>query len=430
MARMLPTPFITPPAADMKIYPKVIHLLGLLLLSAACHAQTIEVSAARYPVRTSQYILELDVSASPKHRVFVLETPACLIIDIKNAKLKQPLSPPPASHPLFSTVQAEPKNTSDLRIIVGLKKNVDAKHFSLSSNNRDAHQLRIDLRELLSQTIINASTTVKNPVPEARAQKQAKPIAAAKPPTPHEVVSQAPRAIIIAIDAGHGGSDPGARGPLGTEEKTVTFSIANKLGQLINASGMKAVMVRKNDELIGLRERTKIARAANADLFVSIHADAYHDATIRGASVYTLSKSGASSEAARWLANNENAADAKLGGVGLDDKEDDVASVLMDLSQSASQQASVEIANNILKSFHEVCGLHRTEVQNAGFMVLKAPDMPSILVETAFISNPEEEKNLLSNSYQNKMAQAIFAGIRDYFKSNKDRGNNVATLGK
>ncbi len=413
----------------MNPYPKSINFLGLLLLSAACHAQTIAVSAAHYPVRTSQYLMELDVSASPKHRVFVLENPASLIIDIKNATLKQPLAPPPANHPLFATVRAELKNARDLRIIVGLKKNVDAQHFSLNSNNRDAHLFIINLRELLAQPLINASAAVNTSLPETHDPKQQTHILT-KQPTAHDVAGQSPRPVIIAIDAGHGGSDPGAQGPLGTEEKTVTFSIANKLGQLIHSAGMKAVMVRKKDELISLRERTKIARSANADLFVSIHADAYHDATIRGASVYTLSKNGASSEAARWLANNENAADAKLGGVALDDKEDYVVSVLMDLSQSASQQASVEVANNILKNFHDVCGLHRTEVQNAGFMVLKAPDMPSILVETAFISNPEEEKNLLSIAYQNKMAQAIFAGIHDYFKSNKIQGDNVARLSK
>ncbi|MDD1607964.1 MAG: N-acetylmuramoyl-L-alanine amidase, partial [Methylococcaceae bacterium] len=221
---------------------------------------------------------------------------------------------------------------------------------------------------------------------------------------------------VIAIDPGHGGEDPGAHGTNGTEEKKVVFAIAKRLAKLINAQpDMKAVMVRKGDYYVGLRKRMQIARAAKADLFISIHADAFQDTTVKGSSVYVLSRSGASSEAALWLAKSENASDL-IGGVSLEDKEDVLATVLLDLSQSATEQASVDIAKSVLKNCRTIGEMHKDDVQKAGFMVLKSPDIPSILVETAFISNPSEEENLLNTEYQTKMAGAIFSGVRNYFK--------------
>jgi N-acetylmuramoyl-L-alanine amidase len=203
---------------------------------------------------------------------------------------------------------------------------------------------------------------------------------------------------------------------LGTEEKRVVFAIAKKLEQLIkNQQGMKAVMVRKGDYFVALRDRMQIARDANADLFISIHADAFQNTQVKGASVYTLSRNGASSEAALWLANSENASDL-VGGISLDDKEEVLASVLLDLSQTATQEASISVADKVLHSMGNVSELHRPAVQKAGFMVLKSPDIPSILVETAFISNPSEEQNLLNSDYQSRMAIAIFNGVCDYFK--------------
>jgi N-acetylmuramoyl-L-alanine amidase len=187
-------------------------------------------------------------------------------------------------------------------------------------------------------------------------------------------------------------------------------------------------MVRKGDHYVGLRQRMQIARKENADLFISIHADAFDDASVKGSSVYVLSRSGASSEAALWLAKSENASDL-IGGVSLEDKEDVLASVLLDLSQSATEQASFDVAQSVLKSCHDVGAVHKDEVQKAGFMVLKSPDIPSILVETAFISNPSEEENLLNTEYQTKMAGAIFNGVRDYFKSTVPAaGTKVAAL--
>jgi len=190
---------------------------------------------------------------------------------------------------------------------------------------------------------------------------------------------------------------------------------------------MRAVLVRKGDYYVDLRKRMEIARAANADLFVSVHADAYQKADVKGASVFTLSNRGASSEAARWLANSENAADL-VGGVRLDDKEEVLASVLLDLSQTATLEASSNVAKHVLKSFQNIGGLHFTTVQQAGFLVLKSPDIPSILVETAFISNPGEERKLNSTDHQSTIATAIFKGVRSYFKQYTPNDTRVAGL--
>ncbi len=193
------------------------------------------------------------------------------------------------------------------------------------------------------------------------------------------------------------------------------MAIAKKLADLINKQpGMKAVMVRKGDYFVNLRKRMQIARAAKADLFISIHADAFQNSTVKGASVFTLSNKGATSEAARWLADSENAADL-VGGVSLNDKEDVLASVLLDLSQTATQDASVNVAGKVLRNFESIGELHYGSVQKAGFLVLKSPDVPSILVETAFISNPSEELKLLNTAHQSKIALAIFDGVRSYF---------------
>lgn len=185
-------------------------------------------------------------------------------------------------------------------------------------------------------------------------------------------------------------------------------------------------MVRKGDEYVSLRDRVQLARMAKANLFISIHADAFQDVNVKGASVYTLSTSGATDEAARWLADSENASD--LVGVKLNDKDEDVASLLLDLSQAATLEASVNVANHVLKSFDDVAQLHKDAVQKAGFIVLKSPDMPSILVETAFISNPSEERNLLNSHYQTRMANAIFKGVRNYFKQVSPIDTKMAAL--
>jgi N-acetylmuramoyl-L-alanine amidase len=317
-----------------------------------------------------------------------------------------------------------------LRLAVDLKKPITAKNFSLSSNNKNEHQLIIDLINKRSSEEDNksiASKATSQPTKKGTLERKSIPVL---PPEPaiaianhtelqkvSQQVSLKQDKIVIAIDAGHGGEDPGAHGAQGTEEKQVVLAIAKKLEKLINSQpDMKAIMVRKGDYYVGLRKRMQLARAAHADLFISIHADAFQDTTVKGSSVYVLSRSGASSEAALWLAKSENASD-RIGGVSLEDKEDVLASVLLDLSQSATEQASVNVAKSVLKNCSTIGEMHKDVVQKAGFMVLKSPDMPSILVETAFISNPDEEENLLNTEYQTKMAGAIFGGVHNYFKS-------------
>jgi N-acetylmuramoyl-L-alanine amidase len=234
----------------------------------------------------------------------------------------------------------------------------------------------------------------------------------------------------VAIDAGHGGKDVGAQGNNGTQEKDVVFAIAKKLEYLVNAqTGMHAVMIRKGDYFVKLHDRVGIAHNAKADLFVSIHADAFNDTSAHGASVYTLANKGASSEGARWLADSENAVDT-MGGVSLVERNDALVSVLQDLSQTAAKEASQNIGNKVLKNVRSVGHLHRTAVQKAGFVVLKSPDIPSILVETAFISNPEEEMRLNTHAYQEKMARAVFSGIIAHFRQYAPANTLFAQLSK
>ena len=399
----------------MKNYWKVLFFLGLQLLAVSSFAQQIDVNSLRYTTTSKQNRLLFDLTAATEHKVFVMENPSRLVIDIKNAQLNRSLKQPSAEHPLFSRVRAGTKNETNLRIVVDLKTPVDSKKFSLKSTISDENRLVID--------VFN-----KEPIVATKAgDKEATQLVSSKPGAGKTSDAKKSNSIVIAIDPGHGGNDSGARGPHGTEEKKITFAIAKKLEALINEqTGMRAVMVRKGDYYVGLRDRMQIARKAKADLFVSIHADAFKDTDVKGASVYTLSTSGASSEAARWLADSENASD--LVGVSLSDKEDVLASVLLDLSQTATQEASVNVANHVLKSFDNIAELHKDSVQKAGFIVLKSPDIPSILVETAFISNPSEEQKLLSAQYQSKIAHAVFKGVRSYFRQSAPVDNRIAAL--
>jgi N-acetylmuramoyl-L-alanine amidase len=238
------------------------------------------------------------------------------------------------------------------------------------------------------------------------------------------------RDIIVAIDPGHGGKDPGARGRSGLREKDVVLKISRRLAEIIDSEpGMRSYLTRKDDHFVPLRDRMERARKAEADLFISIHADAFQDRRVRGATVYVLSPKGASDEAGRRLAARENAADL-IGGVSLGDKDAVLAEVLLDLSQNASVSASIDVGNEIIGEISRVTKVRKRRVQQAPFLVLKSPDVPSILVETAFISNSYDEKNLGSRRYQEQLANAIFAGIEDYFQSNPPPGTRMALAGK
>ena len=386
----------------MRKYWNIIWFFGFFLVSLPILAQQNQVDSLRFWTAPDYTRLVFDVSTSPAHEVFLLKNPTRLVIDIHNARLKRKLPQPPVSHPLFSRIRSAARNGRDLRVVIDLKAPVDPKSFALKPNRTYGHRLVVDLFKHGRHRLLSGKKIVRS------AGKR--------------------RDIVIAIDAGHGGEDPGARGPHGTKEKRVVYAIASKLAALIrNYPGMRPVMVRKGDYYIGLRKRMRIARQAKADLFVSIHADAFRNSRVKGASVFTLSRRGASSEAARWLARNENAADL-VGGVSLDDKDDVLASVLLDLSQTATQEASQNVARQVLKNFRGIGKLHARHVQKAGFMVLKSPDIPSILVETAFISNPDEERKLRSNAHQQRMAKAIFNGLLDYFQRNPPAGTRMAAI--
>lgn len=418
----------------MGSYWKVLFVIGLQLLAAVPgYAQQIDISSLRYWNTPDQTQMLFDVTASPEHRIFLMKNPARLVIDMRNVNLKQALSQPPSSHPLFSQLRVATRNKTDIRIVIDLKREISPQSMSLRTNSLNGKRLVIELLDKdpnkyakVEQKAEIKPSASKPPAAKAtdsqqQTEKPAKETPATAVKKPEAIPVKSTKAakrnkdIIIAVDAGHGGNDPGAHGQNGTEEKKITLDIARKLANLINKQpGMKAVMVRKGDYFVDLRKRMQIARAAKADLFISIHADAFQNTTVKGASVFTLSNKGATSEAARWLADSENASDL-VGGVSLNDKEDVLASVLLDLSQTATQDASVNVAGKVLKNFERIGELHYASVQKAGFLVLKSPDVPSILVETAFISNPSEELRLVNAAHQAKIAGAIFDGVRNYF---------------
>ena len=234
------------------------------------------------------------------------------------------------------------------------------------------------------------------------------------------------RDVVITIDPGHGGRDPGAVGRGNTYEKDIVLAVSKLLAAKINAEpGMRAVLTRNSDRYVDLRDRMEIARRSKSDLFISVHADAVKDRSARGASVYALSLKGATDEAARRLAERENAS-SLVGGVSLSDKDAVLASVLLDLSQNAAIGASIEVGDEVIRELSRVGRMHRRTVQQAGFLVLKSPDVPSILVETAFISNPDEEKLLRNRKHQEKLAAAILTGVRAYFYDNPPPNTMIA----
>ena len=287
--------------------------------------------------------------------------------------------------------------------------------------------LRIDLVPIAVKSLPqwrNSSPILKAPIHPVKPL----PIAASAPRM--HLPRSNMRDVIVVLDPGHGGKDPGAMGMGRNVEKQVVLAIALKLKQLIDRQpGMRAVLTRNGDYYIGLRERMNIARRHNADIFVAIHADAFINHNSNGASVFALSPSGATSEAARWLAEKEN--HSELGGVnlsGLDDQNGVIRTVLLDLSQTATIGASLQMGGRVLRGLDTITTLHNAKVEQARFMVLKSPDIPSILIETGFISNPREERNLTSPAYQIRLTQAIFQGLKSYFWDYPPHGSRIEAM--
>src|SRR6056300_68759 len=350
-----------------------------------------------------------------QYEQMILQNPERIVVDLKNIYLGKAIegliSQVKEEDSIIKSIRVGQFNPKVSRIVIDLKGTAKVKVFSLDPIQPYKHRLVIDvypenydalaslLKQLEDETYqASDEVIIKDEVkPEPGINKQPKP-----------------EPIIVAIDAGHGGEDPGARGKRGTKEKVVVLKIAKKLNALIDAEkNMKAVLIRDGDYFVPLATRVKKARAAKADIFVSIHADAFKKRSVSGSGVYALSDRGASSAFAKFLANQENEADL-IGGVSIDDKDPILAKTLLDLSQSATINDSLRLGKQVLLEIKKVNNLHKKYVEQAGFAVLKAPDIPSILVETAFISNPEEEKNLRSTAFQNKLAKSILLGIKNY----------------
>jgi N-acetylmuramoyl-L-alanine amidase len=368
------------------------------LLPLPAHA--VDVRAIRLWAGPDSTRVVLDLSGSAQHSLQILKNPDRVVLDVGGARLVSGARTAPVGTGAVKHVRMAGRPSGELRIVLDLDRPIQAKSFLAAPNNRYGYRLVIDL---------GVSSNVDLPVKVEHAPPDA-------------------RNLIIAIDAGHGGEDPGAIGKYGTREKDVVLAIARELASKINAEpGMKAVLTRNGDYFVPLRDRMRRARAQAADLFVSIHADSIRDRRIDGSSVYILSQRGATDEASRWLAERENASDL-IGGVSLDDKDDVLASVLLDLSQSASLSASHVAAERVLRQLNRVGEVRKPQVQQARFMVLKSPDIPSMLVETAYISNPQEELRLRAQSHRAKLAAAIHQGVHDYFYANPPAGTRVAQL--
>lgn len=343
----------------------------------------------------------LDLESRSDYQVFTLENPPRVVIDLPKADLNRTLTLVDEYAGVIDGVRHGRPDKDTLRIVLDLENNSTVKSFMLDPTSDYGHRLVIDL------------------FPEGRGGGTTVAKALANLPS-------SDRDVVIAIDPGHGGEDPGAIGKSRTREKDVVLAIARQLKQSIDARpGMSAVLIRTGDYYIPLRDRFEKARKHRADLFVSIHADAFKRRDVSGSSVFVLSRKGASSEFARRLAASENSSDL-VGGVTLSDKDDMLASVLLDLSQSAALSASMDVGSKVIRELARLGKVHRRTVQQAGFLVLKSPDMPSILVETAFISNPSEEKKLRDKRHQERLADALLAGIRTYFYTNPPPDTRIA----
>jgi N-acetylmuramoyl-L-alanine amidase len=393
----------------------------------------------------TRFVIEMSTPA--RYEVFTLDDPARVVVDLDRTRLamRQPL---PAGQGPVRSVRSGPQAGGGLRIVLDLTRAQAVNAFIVPADDTEGHRLVVEL------------PAAGAPVPEARGLPVGAPPAQAPPaasppsgPLSSQVLAASSQAVareavavtnpvktvaagaaargrdlVIAIDAGHGGQDPGAIGRGGTREKDVTLAIARKLARAIDAEdGMRAVLIREGDYFVSLRNRVRKAREQRADMFVSVHADSVLNRGVNGSSVYVLSLRGASDEAARWLAERENAADL-MGGVSLDDKNDVLASVLLDVTQKEAVSNSVDAASSVLDAMRRVGDVHRPRVQHAGFAVLKSPDIPSMLVETAFISNASDERKLRDSTHQQRLAGAIFEGIRNYFYEKPPPGTRVAAI--
>ena len=380
--------------------------LGLLIAAMIggvvnpVQANSVAIDSVRIRLAPDRTRIVFDLGAPVEHRIFALTSPDRLVIDIDGATLEQDFSAAQLKGTPIRSIRAGIRGGSDLRVVLDLRGQVKPRSFVLKPIMQYGDRLVVDLYTTEQQSVPT--------VPKS------------------DLVAGQRRDVVIAVDAGHGGDDPGAIGPGQLYEKDVVLAIATKLSAMFDKEpGFKAELTRKGDYYLAHRKRTDIARQAEADVFISIHADAFKTPDASGASVYVISQKGATSETARWLAEKENRADL-IGGVGLDDKDDVLAGVLLDLTSTHSLSASLDMGQQVLNAIKPLNHLHKKQVEQAAFLVLKSPDIPSLLIETGFISNPAEAKKLRTRAHQERMAKAIFTGVKSYVGRNPPLGSYLA----
>ena len=372
-----------------------------MLASQAWAADVDSVRLWRAPDSTR---LVFDLSSTAEYNIFALQNPNRLVIDLSDSRVKTQFDKLDFTNTPIASIRAAARNKTDVRVVLDLKNTVSPKSFSLKANEQYSDRLVIDLFD--KKRVVSRSV--------------------------EQVVKKKNRKIVIAIDAGHGGEDPGATGPKKVREKVVVFQIAKRIEKLFDQNpNFQGELVRSGDYYLAHRKRSQLARDKQADFFISIHADAFTNPQAYGASVYALSTKGATSEAARYLATKENRADL-IGGassLNLGDKDDVLAGVLLDLSMTATLSSSLDAGKYVLKNMGSVARLHKKQVEQAGFLVLKSPDIPSLLIETGFISNPKEARQLNSSKYQQRMANAIYDGLVQFYSKHPPVGTLLAKNG-
>lgn len=394
--------------SKQRYWLKLLAATLLALTSAIARAAPAQLIGIEITPDTDTTHLTLKLNQAVPYKLFTLSTPDRVIIDLPNTNKTVTLTGLKLANTPIIQVRSGQPVPGTLRIVLDVNKPQQPQVFSQLITKEGSQQLAINLVATVTAT----------------AQSKLQP-----PPQPVAIVPKIapPRSIVVVIDPGHGGKDPGARGPLGTREKDVVLGISHELYKLLQKEpGFRPTLTRKGDYFIELRQRLAIARQNRGDLFVAVHADAYCDSYAFGASVYALSEHGASSEAVRWLAAKENY--SELGDVELKDKSDLLRSVLLDLSQTAVITSSLQLGSSILHQLARVNRLHSARVEQAPFVVLKSPDILSLLIETGFISNPQEERRLRDPAYQRRIAKAIFTGIKAYYWTNPPSGTLVAAL--
>lgn len=383
----------------MKGYFRLFLALALVLPgvpSQGADGPITQIKSLRVHASTQRLRAVFDLSRSSAYHIFQLANPNRLVVDFPHSRFVDGFGTPNGAG-ILKDVRTGQHDHATMRVVFDLRGPVQPKSFMLKPSGRGTYRLVIDLYP----------------------HSQTRPVVAAE----LRYLPQGGRKVVVAVDPGHGGIDPGARGPNGLLEKNVTLAIGKRLAKLIDAQpGMRAVLTRTGNYYVSLPKRYAIARKDHADLFISIHANSCpHDCGARGASVWVLSTHGKENEAGRWLARSENASDL-IGGVSLGNKPHALAAVLLDLSQGASMQASREVGTDVLHALGRIGPLYNRRVDHANFVVLRAPDVPSILIETAFINNPHEARLLASRRYRNRLARAILVGVKGYFETTPPPG--------